>query len=457
MPPRIVIVGAGISGLSLAYRLQQRRPDVEIDVLEAGSRPGGTAWTSYQDGWQVGPNGFLDNKPTTVALARDLGLGDRLVSASESAGTNRYLVLDRSLERLPAGPGDLLKTPLLSWRGKLSFLAERLRRRKPDETDESIDAFARRRAGSEVADIFADGMVTGIYAGDPRLLSLPACFPRVAALERQYGSVIKGFAAAAKDRRREAEARGEPYQRPRLWSLRGGLRVLVEALANALRRPPVYGAAVRALRGSGPAWSVEVDGQSSRTANAVVLTCPAHQQAQMLTDLDATLATEIAGIPFNRVAVLALGYRKEDVPGGVDGFGYILPQRLRRDLLGVQWCSSIFPGRAPEGMILLRAMCGGWNRADIVDWDEGRILEAVRAELRLLQGITAAPVFHALQRWQPAIPQYHLGHLERLRRIDECVARHPGLTLAGNSYRGIALNDCTEQATILADRIGGSV
>jgi oxygen-dependent protoporphyrinogen oxidase len=458
---RIVIVGAGVSGLSLAFRLRQRLPDADIRVLESGDRPGGTAWTDRRDGWTVelGPNGFLDSKPTTVGLARDLGLGARLVAAAPSAGSNRYLVLDRRLERLPAGPGDLLSTPLLSWRGKLAFLSERLRRSKKNDVDESIDAFARRRAGAEVADTFADGLVTGIYAGDPKLLSLPACFPRVAEMERRFGSVMKGFAATARERRREAAAKGEPPPgRSAMWSFAGGMRELVEALAE--HHPPILGAAVRSLRKSGdparPTWTVEGEGRDVWEADAVVLTCPTHRQAEILADVDAELSREIGAIPYNAIAVLGLGYRREDVPHSLDGFGFIVPERLRRDLLGVQWCSSIFAGRAPDGMVLLRAMCGGWRRADIVSWDESRIVDAVRAELRKILGIEAAPAYHLLKRWQPGIPQYHVGHLDRLRRIDAAASRHPGLVLGGNGYRGVALNDCTEQADIVSRRLAAS-
>ena len=462
MTRRIAIVGAGLSGLSLAYRLRQRLPDASIRVLETASRPGGTAWTVDRDGFQVelGPNGFLDNKPTTLQLARDLGLNDRLVEASPSAGTNRYLYLGQRLERLPSSPGDLLRTPLLSWRGKLAFLAERFRRGRTDLGDESIDAFSRRRAGGEVADIFADAMVTGIYAGDPRLLSLPACFPRVAAMEREFGSVMKGFAKMAKRRQAEAVARGEPRQRPgKLWSLQGGIRTLVASLADALKQPPDYGYRIASLEKRGdpparPTW--RLGDESDRNfwcADDVVLTCPSHQSAEIVRSMDPDLSRELADIPFNRIAVVALGFRAQDVPGGVDGFGFIVPQRLKRDLLGVQWCSSIYPGRAPAGTILLRAMCGGWTRGDMVDWPEDRLLDAVRAELRVIQGITAAPIFHLIQRWSPGIPQYHLGHLERLTRIDSLLAGHPGLHLGGNSLRGVAMNDCAEQAVILADRI----
>jgi oxygen-dependent protoporphyrinogen oxidase len=463
MPPRIVIVGAGLSGLSLAYRLGQRITDAEIQVLESNNRPGGTAFTIQKNGFTVelGPNGFLDSKPTTLSLAKDLGLANRLVAGSESAGKNRFLFLGDKLERLPGSPGQLLTTPLLSWRGKLSFLAERFRRGDPHD-EESIDAFARRRVGAEVAEIFADALVTGIYAGDPKLLSLPACFPRLAALEREYGSLLKGVAAAAKQRARDAKSRGEPKPKPgRLWSFDGGLGVLVNALNKSLKRPATFGVNVRAIERTGdpsrPTWRVRGDGNESWPADVVVLTCPAHQQASMLEPLDARLASAVGDIPFNEIAVIALGYRAADVPGGVDGFGFITPERLRRDLLGAQWCSSIFPGRAPDRMILMRAMCGGWHRRDMVAWDDTRLLAAVRAELKVIQDITAEPVFHHIQRWRPGIPQYHVGHLAKLAVIDEQVKFHPGLYLAGNSYRGVAMNDCTEQADVLAESIVGQL
>jgi oxygen-dependent protoporphyrinogen oxidase len=457
---RILIIGAGISGLSVAYRLQERAAHAQITLLEQEARPGGTAWTLREDGFQleIGPNGFLDTKPTTVTLARDVGLGNDLLEASAAAGKNRYLLLGGRLKMLPGGLGPLLRTDLLSWRGKVNFFLERFRQAPRNAGDESIAAFTRRRAGHEVAALFADALVTGIYAGDPDLLSLPACFPRLAALEREHGSVMKGFAATARARRLEAKARGEAYQRPgKMWSFRAGLRLLVETLTNALRSSPALGVTVRRLEKRGdsarPLWIVYGEGTERWEADALVLACPAHQQAAVLADVEPNLAAEIAAIPYNRIAVVGLGYRRADVPCALDGFGFIAPQHTRRDLLGVQWCSSIFPARAPEGAVLLRAMCGGWHRAEIVGWKDERLLAAVRAELRACMRITAAPIFEKIIRWERAIPQYHVGHLERLERIDLALRRYPGLFLGGNAYRGVALNDCTEQGAVLAQRI----
>ncbi len=456
----VVVVGAGVSGLAVACRLQQRMPHADITLLEQGDRPGGSAWTLRESGFTVemGPNGFLDSKPTTLQLCRDLGLGERLISASEAAGKNRYLLLGDKLRMLPGGLAAFLGTDLLSWRGKLHFLWERFRAKPAVAVDESIDAFARRRAGDEVAEVFADALVTGIYAGDPKLLSLPACFPRIAALEREYGSVLKGFAQQAKQRRAEAKAKGQPYQRPgRMWSFAGGLRVMVEAMHSSLKKPAILGVRVRRLEKTGdpqrPTWTVHADGRDAWRADAVVLTCPAHQQAPMLAELDHELAAPIAAIPYNRVVVAALGFHRHEVPGSVDGFGFIAPQRTRRDLLGVQWCSSIFPQRAPDGMVLLRALAGGWARPDIIDWSDEKLVAALRAELRIAQRITAPPSFVKIVRWPTAIPQYHVGHLARVAQLETRLASHPGLLLGGNAYRGVALNDCTEQGDLLALRV----
>jgi oxygen-dependent protoporphyrinogen oxidase len=454
--PRIVIIGGGISGLSLAYRLRQLVPAAETLLLEERARPGGTLWTERRDGFQVeiGPNGFLDTKPSTLDLCRDVGLGDRLVAASADAQRNRYLFLDGRLQALPGSPMSFLGSGLLSWRGKLRLLLERWQPRRRDDSDESIDAFAHRRAGREAAEVLADALVTGIHAGDPALLSVRATFPRLVALEAEHGSVLRGMAAAARQRRAEAAARGKPVQRPgQMWSFREGLRVLAESLAA--RVAPVFGVTARRLERAGRGWLVHGEGRERWEADAVVLTCPAYRQAALLADVDAALADEVAAIAYNRVAVVALGYRHADVPRPLDGFGYLAPQRTRRDVLGVQWCSSIFPDRAPPGMVLLRAMCGGWHRPEVVGWDDARLLAAVRAELRLALGVTAEPVFHHLVRWDRAIPQYHLGHLERVERITARAAAYPGLFLGGNAYHGVALNDCVEQAAELGRQVAG--
>jgi len=437
--------------LALAYRLEQHAPDAEVIVLEQAARLGGAIGTERREGFQIeiGPNGFLDNKPFTLTLCRELGLGERLVPASEAARRNRYLFLGDRLHRLPNSLRSFLRSDVLSWRTRFLLLAECFRPPRRHGGDESIDAFVRRRVGRELAETLADAFVTGIYAGDPKLLSVQAALPRLAELERQYGSVLRGMVQAARLRRETAEPSSG-----RMWSFREGLTLLIETLRTRLRFAPLTGIPVRTVRRiANDGWRVQSEGRDGWDAEVVVLACPAFEQARLLADEDADLAKAIDGIPYNRLAVVALGYRAADVPRRLDGFGYLSPQRQRRDVLGVQWCSSIFPDRAPPGLVLLRAMCGGWGRPEMVDWDDEQLLRAIHSELRSAMEIEAAPVFHHIIRWPQAIPQYHLGHLERVAWIENRLARHPGLFLTGNAYRGVALNDCVEQAERLAERI----
>lgn len=455
---RIAIVGGGVSGLALAYRLHRRLPAGDVLVLEAADRLGGTIRTEDVAGYRVehGPNGFLDNKPGTLALANDLGLGGDLLAASDAAGKNRFLFLRGRLRKLPTGLVSFLFSSALSWSAKWAVLTERYRKAPPPPGEEAFADFMARRVSREVADTFADAFVSGIYAGDATKLSVQAAFPRLAAFEREHGSLFGGMFAAARARRKE----GRPASRGRMWSFPAGMGTLIDRLVEALPRAPITGVAVRAVvrRGDGPGYRVLGDGGGVWEADRVVLACPAYRQAEILADLDPALADLVAAVPYSRVAVVALGYAVRDVATPLDGFGYLTPGRDRRDVLGVQWCSSIFPGeRSPRGTVLLRAMCGGAHRPEMVDWPDDRLLAAVRAELAVTMKVAVAPAFHRIVRWDRAIPQYHVGHLDRLGRIDALAGRHPGLHLAGNAYRGVALNDCAENAELLAERIAADV
>lgn len=459
--PQVVVVGAGLTGLTVAFRLKQRAANVSVVVLEPRERPGGNIGTEWHNGFRVerGPNGFLDRTPAVPDLVRDLGLSERLIAASEGSRKNRYVFVHGRLHQLPRGPWSLLTTPLLSLRGKWQLFTEPWRKSQPTRADESVHDFVTRRAGREAADIFADALVTGIHGGDPQQLSVAATFPRLPVMEREAGSIIRGFLRAARQRKNEAKAQGLPPPGPmRMWSFREGLQVLIDALAQQLGDAVQCGIAVRSITpgADGSGWLIHTD-RTPYTADAVVLTCPAYEQAAILQDCDRALADEIAGIPYNRIVVVALGYRREHCPTALDGFGYIAPQNTRRDLLGVQWCSSIFPDRAPPGFVLWRALCGGVHRGEQVDWDDDRLVNAVHTEIQRAMGVTGEPVFHRIIRWPRAIPQYVCGHLERMARIDELAARHRGLFLTGNAYRGVAMADCVEQAGLIAAQVASTV
>ena len=461
--PHVVIVGGGLTGLTIAFRLKQLAPTLSVTVLESRDRPGGNIGTEDHDGFRVelGPNGFLDRSPSIPDLVRDLGLTGHLIAASEGSRANRYLYLRGKLRRLPRGPFGLLTTSLLSVRGKWQLLGE-LWRKRPDDipADESIAEFVTRRAGREAADVFADALVTGIHGGDPAELSVAATFPRLPVMEREAGSLIRGFLRAAKERRRAAAARGKPPPGPqRMWSFREGLGLLVEKLAQSLGSPIRCGVAAERIERTESGWRIYTT-SGELGARAVVLACPAREQAGIVADLDAELAREIDAIPYNRIAVVALGYRRADCPDAPDGFGYIAPQNTRRDVLGVQWCSAIFPDRAPAGCVLWRALCGGVHRGEMLDLSDETLARRVHDEIRLAMGVRGEPVFRRIVRWPRAIPQYVVGHLDRVARIEAATQRHPDLYLTGNAYRGIAMSDCAEEgnrvAALVASRISGS-
>lgn len=455
---RVVIVGAGLSGLAVAFRLQQLRPSVDLVLLEKQSRPGGNIWTETSDGFRVeqGPNGFLDAKPGMMNLCRDLGLGDRLLAASEGSRKNRYVYVQDRLQKLPGSPPAILTTPLLSWSGKLALLREPFRRRPSNVSpDESVAEFARRRFGKEAADVFIDALVTGIHAGDPEQLSVRAAFPRLVEYEATAGSVLKGVLRASKAKRRAAKERGEPPPPPqRMWSFREGLRVVVEALRDKISVPVGIGLPVRRLEPTPEGgWHVRGPGQEQWTADAVILTCPSYEQAEIVADVDAALAGDLAGIHYPPVVVAALGYRQADVPTALDGFGYIAPGGQKRDVLGVQWCSSIFPDRAPPGHVLWRVLCGGVSRPDLAGLNDEELLGRCHREMMTALNVRAEPVFTRVVRWPRAIPQYVRGHLERVDRIERAVSQRPGLFLTGNALHGIAMNDVAEQASRIAGQV----
>jgi oxygen-dependent protoporphyrinogen oxidase len=231
------------------------------------------------------------------------------------------------------------------------------------------------------------------------------------------------------------------------------LQVLVNALRERAGDALVCGVRVRRVERTAAGWAVHADGRDRWEADAVVLTTPAYEQADAVADLDPALAADLAGIAYNRIAVVALGYRQADAPGVPDGFGYIAPGRLKRDVLGVQWCSSIFPDRAPPGCVLWRALCGGASRSDLFDLSDDELVRRCHAELAHALGVKGEPVFVRVIRWPRAIPQYHLGHPDRVERIDAAVARHPGLFATGNALHGVALNDVTERASLVATRM----
>ncbi len=441
----VVIVGAGISGLSLAYRLY--RGGVErILVVEKAHRVGGKLRTVLEDGFVVeaGPNGFLDNKPFALELAEELGISHRLYPSSEHA-RHRYLLVDGVLREIPVTPAAFLKTSLLSWKGKLRVLLEPFVGKGRDE-DETVADFVKRRLGGEFVERFIDPMVAGIFAGSPYELSVKAAFPAVWRLEREHGSLIRGMLFLAFKR-----GRAEAGPAGRLVSFVNGVEELPKALFSFLkdRIEFITGTDVKATRVE-HGWVVEtVNG--SLFSKAIALCVPAHAVGEVLEGMDHVVGLS-SRIPYAPISVVALGYRKEDVSHNLEGFGFLVPSSEKGRILGCLWDSSIFPNRAPEGKVLLRAMVGGARQPKLATLEEKELVGLVLDELGAVLGLKGDPVKVWVFRYEKGILQYVLGHWGIVRRLEE-LGGSVGLFFHSNAYRGVGFNDCIGASAKVCDTI----
>ena len=472
MPERhVAILGAGIAGLATAVDLldeaDRRGLDLRLTVLEAADAPGGNLRTLREDGWQLewGPNGFLDNEPATLRLIDRLGLRGRLVRSSDVT-RHRFLLVRGRLVEIPVSPGAFIRSPMLPWRAKLRMLGELFMRPRRDlgqaadrpETDESVFDFGARRLGREFAEVMLDPMVKGIFGGDARWLSLAAAFPRMVELERDHGGLFRAMIALARKRRNKTDAGPGGV----LHSFTGGMQDLVSGAVVVLEADPrcelVCGARIESVRPDGDgAWRVEGAGCPDTPQDAVIDASPAHAAASHLAAADAELARLLAQIPLAPMAVIALGFAAADVRHDLQGFGLLVPTREQRDLLGALWTSSIFPGRAPAGSVLLRCMAGGAANPGIMGLDDEELVNLALSELRPLLGIQGPPAMARVIRHTRAIAQYVCGHPARLKALGERLERLPGLHLTGSSYRGISVNSCCKEAETLAARVAAEL
>jgi oxygen-dependent protoporphyrinogen oxidase len=449
----VAIIGAGVAGLSVAHEIRRRAPGVDLIVLEPRERTGGNVRTEVYDGYtcEWGAVGFLDNAPATLQLVREIGLEPRLLPSRDSA-RRRYIYRQGRLHEVPTSPVNFVTSPLLSARGKARLLAEPFAS-GPREDDESIASFAARRIGGESAAVLVDSMVSGIYAGDASTLSLRACFPRMWEMEREHGSLFRA-ALATRKRRKAGDAIGAPAGR--LTSFHRGMTELVEALTRSLGPAVRTSSPVVELRPpttSNRFWIATPDRQIA--ADAVVLAGPAAESADLLRAFGLGVSSALRVIPAAPLAVVCLGYDEARLAadrGPLDGFGFLVPRAERIRTLGALWETSIFDGRGPAGKALMRVMIGGAHDPRVLDLSDDELLAVVRDDLRKTMGLGIAPEMVRVIRHPRGIPQYTIGHLDRLARIDAELASYPGLFVAGNSYRGVAINACIAEAGGIADR-----
>lgn len=428
----VLVIGAGISGLSTAFHLA--RGGQRVTVLEASPRVGGALETKTDGPWrfELGPNTVLESHESVTRLIREAGLEGEKVMASPSA-RRRYLWKGGRLHPLPSGPLGFVRTPLFPASAKLRLLREPwISRGNPEE---SIAAFVRRRLGQDFLDYAVGPFVSGVYAGDPERLSVVHAVPRIAALEREHGSLIRGAFA-----RRKGPAPGGA-----MISFREGLEQLPRELARQVGDVRT-GVACRRIVRMAQGFRAETD-SGPVEAGRVVLSVPADIAARLLG------RDGLAEIPYAPVSLVSTGWRREDVAHPLDGFGFLAPRKEGLRVLGVLFPSEIFPGRAPAGHVVLTAFAGGRTDPEVATWDDERLTSEVLGELRKTIGVRGEPVVSTVRRWPRAIPQYELGHGRFLDLAREAEAALPGLRIGGNFLRGVSVPDCIRNATSLAEEL----
>lgn len=447
---RIAIIGGGISGLSLGFTLLQKRQDLELRIFESESRPGGKIWTVKTDGYlcESSVNGFLNNRPETLELASILSLTP--LKSNDNA-RKRYIFTDNKLHLIPDNPKDFFTSGFLSFSGRLRVFLELFMPRGNSE-DESLESFALRRVGREFYEKLLDPMASGIYAGDPSKMSIRSCFGKVFDIEKKYGSLIKGFiriSSEAKKIGKKASAGPSGI----LHSFDGGMFSIIDALISRIGERIITGKGVSAIEKKVNCYELFFDDGTIYESDIVVFATPAHSTAMVICGIDKVIAELLETISYPPVSVVATGFSKNKFKADIDSFGFLIPARENRKILGTLFDSSIFPGRAPEGKILLRTFVGGARYPELAQQDDERLINMVVSELSDILKISADPNFVRIFRWEKAIPQYLIGHHEKLRRLDELLLKHKGLYLTGNAYRGVSVNDCVANNLALASRI----
>ncbi len=462
---RIAILGGGISGLTALYALARARREgapIEPFLIEASPRPGGVIQTERIENFtfECGPDSFLTEKPEAAALAEELGLGGQLTGSNDVRRRtyilhrNRLVPLPEGLVLfIPARVGSVLRSPLLPFSSRLAIVRDYFRRpvkRRHDTDDEPVAQMVRRHFGAGMLENIAAPLLEGVYGGDSERLSARSVLPRFCALEKQYGSLARGILKSRAQK---------PASRPLFTTLRGGLDQLVHKLVE---KASTEGGAGRMLLGTrvaaleagasarGPiAYSIHCDNGQSVSADALILALPAFECGRVLNGIRPSLATELAAIPYTSAVTVSLAYRLR--PASLpEGFGFLVPRTAGCPLLACTFVHDKFPFRAPAESASLRCFLGGARDPEVVELDSEALCSLAIRELRRILGIAEPPLFSTVYRWPRAMPQYVVGHEERVGRIRSEIAKTAGLFLAGSAYSGVGISDCIRSARAAA-------
>ncbi|MBW1806982.1 MAG: protoporphyrinogen oxidase [Deltaproteobacteria bacterium] len=455
MADKVIIIGGGIAGLACAWRL--RSAGCPIELLEAAGQAGGNIRTEMIDGFRIerGPHTFLPSSDDIFSLATEVGLESEIVVSNKSA-KKRFIVRDGKLHKVFSGPGSFVASRLLSLRGKLKLIGEPFRTKLRGAPDESAATFFERRFGPEAARILAGAFISGVYAGNPEKLSAKAAFSLFWGFEQETGSMIRGALRLRKQRKAERRAKGLPkLKRPKgLCSFKEGLGQLSSRLEAMLGAHCHTNSEVRKIEYRDHNFVVKTD-SAEFSSSRVVLATPPQAAAEVLRDLDSSLADSFSEIPMAPMAVVHMGHAQKasQIP---DGFGFLAPRNQGVRTLGVLFPARLFNGRTPAGGDLLTGFVGGMLDNQVLDLDDQALLGIVKNDLELLTGFSAPPDFVKVARYSAAIPQLTLGHLERLQNINTRRQKFTGLYFAGNYLRGVGMKDAVASGFEAAAEVSAS-
>jgi oxygen-dependent protoporphyrinogen oxidase len=464
-PARYAVVGGGISGLTAAYRLSQLRPTATVEVFEGSARLGGVLHTNRAEDLLIerGADSFFNKLPWAADLCDELGLAEELIPTNK--GERRAFVLRAGkLVPVPEGfvviranaVGPILKTPLLSWRGKLRLLGERWVPRAQDidtaDYDESVASFATRRLGRETFERLVQPLLAGIYTADPAKLSLAATMPEVIEDERKYGSLHQASLAAPAGP--DAQASGARYAR--FVTLRRGLQQLVDKLSSQLAPDSLHlQTPIRGLhRDDDGSWLlIGSDGKQYGPFAGIIIGLPAPRAAELVAESHPELEGLLQKIPYASSAVVSLAFSRDQITQGVAGFGFVVPTVENRKIVAASFSSQKFPGRAPVDQHLIRVFLGGAKQPEVLLLPDDQLCELARTEISAILNIQGEPSQVDLVRWQEKMPQYHLGHPQLVAAIENLVEKLPALELAGNAYHGVGIPQCVHSGNLAAQRL----
>ncbi len=461
--PSIAVVGGGISGLSAAHRLTELVPGEGVQLYEASEEVGGVLRTVREGPYliETSADNFLTRFPWASDLCERIGIADNLIPTERSL--RRAMVVchgqiapvPESFVLMSAGRWwPIVTSPVLSVRGKLRLAKEPFIAQRDDEGDESVAQFARRRLGKEVLERLVQPLVAGIYTADPEKLSMRATLPQFVEQERKYGSLWRA-------RRAEGGAKADSGAQYSVFvAPREGMSQMVSALAARLPKETVRKSTpvtkVSPME-SGEGWWVEEARGRRESFRAVILALPAPKAAACLGHVDDELKSMLRGIEYASTSIVVLGIRRDQIKRPLQGFGFVVPQVENRQIIAASFASTKFPGRAPDDRLLVRVFIGGALQPELAELDEEQLTKIACEELRELVGLTGEPELVRLVRWSRSMPQYHVGHTDRVDAIDARVALHDGLELAGNAYRGVGVPQCIHSGEQAAERVALSL